>query len=41
VEEGLELTIEEFHYWAAFACWTTIALAAFLYWLNVPAVSTD
>ena len=38
-EQGL--TTEEILYWAEFACWTTIALAPFLYWVNGPAVSTD
>lgn len=27
--------------WAELACWTTIALAPILYWVNGPAVSTD
>jgi len=36
-----QLTTEEILYWAEFACWTTIGLAPFLYWVNGPAVSTD
>jgi hypothetical protein len=35
------LTKEEILYCAEFACWTTLALAPFLYWVNGPAVSTD
>ena len=27
--------------WLEFACWTTLALAPFLYWINGPSVSTD
>ena len=27
--------------WLEFCCWTTLALAPFLYWVNGPAVSTD
>ncbi len=27
--------------WLEFACWTMVALAPFLYWVNGPAVSTD
>ncbi len=36
-----EITTEEILYWAEFACWTTLALAPFLYWVNGPSVSTD
>ena len=28
-------------YWLEFACWTTLALAPFLHWINGPAVSED
>ena len=38
-DEPLEL--EELLGWAEFACWTTLALAPFLYWVNGPAVSHD
>jgi hypothetical protein len=27
--------------WLEFGCWTMVALAPFLYWVNGPAVSTD
>jgi len=36
-----ELTPAELRGWIEFACWTTLALAPFLYWVNGPAVSTD
>lgn len=36
-----ELTPREIRGWAEFCCWTTLALAPFLYWVNGPAVSTD
>jgi hypothetical protein len=36
-----ELSPAEVRGWAEFACWTTLALAPFLYWVNGPAVSTD
>ncbi|HQU41810.1 MAG: hypothetical protein B7Z73_05410 [Planctomycetia bacterium 21-64-5] len=36
-----ELTPREIRQWAEFCCWTTLALAPFLYWVNGPAVSTD
>jgi hypothetical protein len=36
-----ELTAREIRGWAEFCCWTTLALAPFLYWVNGPAVSTD
>lgn len=36
-----ELTPREVRQWAEFCCWTTLALAPFLYWANGPAVSTD
>jgi hypothetical protein len=36
-----ELTPQEIRGWAEFCCWTTLALAPFLYWVNGPAVSTD
>jgi hypothetical protein len=28
-------------YWLEFACWTTLALIQFLYWIDGPAVSED
>jgi hypothetical protein len=31
----------ELRYWLEFGCWTTLALAPFLYWINGPAVSQD
>jgi hypothetical protein len=36
-----ELSSAEVRYWVEFACWTTLALAPFLYWINGPAVSQD
>jgi hypothetical protein len=39
--QNLELTLEELLGWLEFACWTTLGLAPFLYWINGPAVSTD
>ena len=36
-----ELSAAELRGWFEFACWTTLALAPFLYWVNGPAVSTD
>jgi hypothetical protein len=36
-----ELTPREIRGWAEFCCWTTLALAPFLYSVNGPAVSTD
>lgn len=36
-----ELTPAELRGWMEFACWTILALAPFLYWVNGPAVSTD
>lgn len=36
-----ELSPAQLRYWLEFACWTTLALAPFLYWVNGPAVSTD
>ena len=36
-----ELTTAEFFSWLELACWTMVALAPFLYWVNGPAVSTD
>lgn len=36
-----ELTPREVRGWAEFCCWTTLALAPFLYWVNGPAVSID
>ena len=39
--ENNALTSEEARGWVEFACWTTLALAPFLYWVNGPAVSTD
>jgi hypothetical protein len=35
------LEIKEVLGWAEFACWTTLALAPFLYWVNGAAVSQD
>jgi hypothetical protein len=35
------LSPAEMRSWLEFACWTTLALAPFLYWVNGPAVSTD
>lgn len=40
-EPGPELTPRELRGWAELCCWTTLALAPFLYWVNGPAVSTD
>jgi hypothetical protein len=36
-----ELTRAELAYRLEFACWTTLTLAPFLYWVNGSAVSTD
>jgi hypothetical protein len=36
-----DLTPAEVRYWLEFGCWTTLALAPLLYWVNGPAVSTD
>jgi hypothetical protein len=36
-----DLTPAEVRRWAEFCCWTTLALAPLLYWVNGPAVSTD
>jgi len=36
-----ELSTAEIRGWVEFGCWTTVALAPFLYWVNGPAVSTD
>jgi len=36
-----ELSWAELRYWVEFGCWTTLALAPFLYWVNGPAVSDD
>jgi hypothetical protein len=36
-----ELTPAEIRAWTEFCCWTTLALAPFLYWANGPAVSSD
>jgi hypothetical protein len=36
-----EITPSEVRYWLEFGCWTTLALAPFLYWINGPAVSQD
>lgn len=35
------LTTREILGWLELSCWTMIALAPFLYWVNGPAVSTD
>jgi hypothetical protein len=39
-EKG-ELTPQELRGWMEFCCWTTLAIAPLLYWVNGPAVSTD
>lgn len=36
-----EISPAELRYWLEFGCWTTLALAPFLYWVNGPAVSED
>ena len=36
-----EITPAELRYWIEFGCWTTLALAPFLYWINGAAVSQD
>ena len=36
-----ELTWNETRGWLEFACWTTIVLCPFLYWINGAAVSYD
>lgn len=36
-----DLDLSEIRRWGEFACWTILALAPFLYWINGPAVSTD
>lgn len=36
-----DITPAELSGWIEFACWTTVAIAPFLYWVNGPAVSTD
>ncbi len=36
-----ELSPAEIMGWIELACWTMVALAPFLYWVNGPAVSTD
>jgi hypothetical protein len=35
------MTMAEVIGWLEFGCWTMVALAPFLYWVNGPAVSTD
>jgi hypothetical protein len=40
-QEKDELTPQELRSWMEFCCWTALALAPFLYWVNGPAVSTD
>jgi hypothetical protein len=40
-ERDRKLTPREIRGWAEFCCWTTLALAPLLYWVNGPAVSTD
>jgi hypothetical protein len=35
------LTTQEILGWVELGCWTMVALAPFLYWVNGPAVSTD
>ena len=40
-EPDPELTPAEIRGWLEFGCWTTLALAPFLYWVNGPAVSHD
>ena len=36
-----ELTTDEVLRWGEFACWTILALAPILYYINGPSVSTD
>ena len=36
-----ELSTAEIMCWFELSCWTMVALAPFLYWINGPAVSTD
>ena len=36
-----EMTPAELFGWLELGCWTMVALAPFLYWVNGPAVSTD
>lgn len=40
-EDEEEITWEEVVGWLEFGCWTTLALAPMLYYVNGPAVSTD
>jgi hypothetical protein len=40
-ENERPMTPAEIVGWVEFACWTMVALAPFLYWVNGPAVSTD
>ena len=36
-----EISPGELLHWLEFGCWTTLALAPFLYWVNGPTVSED
>jgi hypothetical protein len=36
-----EITVDDLRNWMEFGCWTTLALAPFLYWVNGPSVSID
>jgi hypothetical protein len=38
---GEEISAAELRYWLEFACWATLAVAPFLYWINGPSVSED
>lgn len=35
------ISVDQLRSWVEFACWTTLAISPFLYWVNGPAVSTD
>jgi len=35
------MSAAEIRGWAKFCCWTVLALAPFLYWMNGPSVSND
>jgi hypothetical protein len=39
--QDIELTPAELRGWLELACWVTLTLSPFLYWVNGPAVSTD
>jgi hypothetical protein len=36
-----DISPTDLRYWLEFGCWTTLALAPFLYYINGPAVSED